>query len=166
MLQRMNQLTGPTLSLTLATLLLPQAEQAAASAQLAGVLGRRLRFTNKEIERTAWLLDHVNDLAAAADLPWPRLQRLLIHDGAGELVALREAIAGAGDASAAFCRARLAWPPERLNPPPLLDGGALIAHGLAPGPHFAPLLEKIRDAQLNGEIHSRAEALALVDRLR
>jgi hypothetical protein len=37
---------------------------------------------------------------------------------------------------------------------------------LAPGPGFSALLEKIRDAQLNGEIHSRDEALALADRLR
>jgi hypothetical protein len=60
----------------------------------------------------------------------------------------------------------LAWPPERLNPPPLLDGAALIEHGLAPGPPFAQLLEQVRDAQLEGRIHSRDEALALVDRLR
>jgi hypothetical protein len=94
------------------------------------------------------------------------LQRLLTHDGTNELVALHEAIAGSDDAALAFCRERLAWPPERLNPRPLLDGGALINHGLTPGPHFAALLEQVRDAQLNGEISTRQEALALVDRLR
>ena len=37
----------------------------------------------------------------------------------------------------AFCRERLAWPAERLNPPPLVDGADLIRHGLQPGPNFA-----------------------------
>ena len=84
-----------------------------------------------------------------------------------ELVALHEALPVATDAAAShFCRERLAWPPEQLNPPPLVDGGDLIRHGLKPGPQFSDLLEQVRDAQLNGEIHTRDEALASVDRLR
>ncbi|HEY3394347.1 MAG TPA: hypothetical protein VGK58_16660, partial [Lacipirellulaceae bacterium] len=102
----------------------------------------------------------------APQQPWPSLQRILTHEGAAELVALHEAVAGSDDPALAFCRERLAWPPQRLNPPPLIDGAALIAHGLAPGPQFARLLEQVRDAQLEGRIHTRDEALALVDRLR
>jgi hypothetical protein len=92
------------------------------------------------------------------------LQRVLVHEGAGELMALQEAISGPDDAALEICRERLAWPVERLNPSPLVSGADLIALGLAPGPRFAQLLEWIRDAQLNGEIHTRDEALALVDR--
>jgi tRNA nucleotidyltransferase/poly(A) polymerase len=128
--------------------------------------GRRLRYTNKEIDRAAWLLENRDAIASATALPWPRLQRLLTNDGAAELVSLQEAVAGPDDAAAIFCRQRLAWPEERLNPSPLLDGGDLIRHGLEPGPHFAALLEQVRDAQLVGEISSREEALSLVDRLR
>jgi hypothetical protein len=47
-----------------------------------------------------------------------------------------------------------------------VDGGELIAHGLAPGPQFSALLERVRDAQLNGHIQTREQALSLVDRLR
>jgi hypothetical protein len=90
----------------------------------------------------------------------------LIHEGAAELVALREALGGTSDAAAAFCRERMAWPAERLNPPPLVDGSDLIAGGHPPGPNFALLLEKIREAQLNGEITSRDEALELAEKLR
>ena len=128
-------------------------------------VGRRLRYTNKEIDRTAWLLTHLDVAASAPQLPWPRVQRMLTHDAAAELLALHEATAGADDPALAFCRDRLAWPADRLNPPPLIDGADLIAHGLDPGPQFSALLEKIRDAQLNGEIATRDEALALVDRL-
>src|SRR4051812_16325041 len=155
-------LDHPSISLTLAAtwLLAPRASL------LAPAIGRRLRFTNKEIERTAWLLANEPLIAQAPQLPWPKLQRLLTHHGALELLSLHEAAAGPADPVLAFCRERLAWPLERLNPPPLVDGSTLIQHGLTPGPHFSNLLEQVRDAQLNGDINSREEALALVDRLR
>ena len=166
--QILAELEQPSLSVTLATLL-GSGQQAAnnvsRSSLLAPVLGRRLRYTNKEIDRTAWLLANRPFVASAATLPWPKLQRLLTHEGASELVALQEAIGGPAEPAIAYCRERLAWPAERLNPLPLVDGSDLIRHGLAPGPAFAALLENVRDAQLNGEIHTRDEALALVDRL-
>jgi poly(A) polymerase len=151
-------LVDPTISLALAALL-----SKVAAPDAVGVVGRRLRYTNKEIERAVWLLSHLNEMATAIDLPWPRLQRVLIHEGAPELMALRAAIAGEDDSALAFCRERLAWPPEQLNPLPLVDGAALIAYGLAPGPDFSRLLEQIRDAQLRGEIATAAEALAHID---
>jgi poly(A) polymerase len=158
-LQALPELQNPTLPTTLAALLMSR------SYLLAQPLCHRLRYTNKESDRTVWLLTNLPLLENAAALPWPRLQRLLTHEGATELIALREAIAGRADPAATFCRERLAWPPERLNPPPLLDGSDLIQHGLAPGPNFSTFLEQIRDAQLNGEIQTREQALAFVDQL-
>jgi poly(A) polymerase len=158
-------LNGPTLSVALAVLLAHISAAASCLPHPASSLGRRLRYTNKEIDRAAWLLTHLPLLENAATLPWPRLQRILTHEGATELITLREAVAGPNDADLAFCRERLAWPPERLNPPPLLDGADLIQHGLSPGPNFSALLEQTRDAQLNGEINTREEALAFVDQL-
>jgi len=159
-LERMARLPQTTLALALATLLLM-----VNNADIHEI-GRRLRYTNKEIERAAWLFNNLVTIAHAPAVPWPKLQRVLVHDGAGELVALFEAFSGPSDAALVFCRERLAWPAERLNPPPLVDGADLIGHGLTPGPHFAAWLEQIRDAQLNGEISCREEALALADRLR
>ncbi len=158
----LDALKEPSISLALAALLFltPQ------PSLLALAVARRLRYTNKEAERTAWLLANALHIAEASKLPWPKLQRLITHDGAPELLELREAIAGPDDPALAFCRERLAWSAERLNPRPLLDGSTLIHHGLTPGPHFSDLLEQVRDAQLNGEVSSQAEALVLVDRLR
>jgi tRNA nucleotidyltransferase/poly(A) polymerase len=153
-------LNDPALPLALAALLWQVTLPAAVI-----VAGRRLRFTNKEVELAAWLLRHLSVAAAAPELHWPEVQRVLVRDGARELVALLEAVAGPDDRAVAFCRERLAWPTERLNPLPLVDGAALIAHGLAPGPEFSRLLELVRDAQLRGEIATAAEALALVDRI-
>jgi hypothetical protein len=129
-------------------------------------LAQSLRFTNKEGERAAWILRNSSVIADAPTVPWPKLQRVLVHEGAPELLQFHEAIVGTDDPALAFCRERLAWPAEQLNPRPLVDGSALIHHGLKPGPHFADLLEQVRDAQLNGEIGSQEDALALVDRLR
>jgi tRNA nucleotidyltransferase/poly(A) polymerase len=159
-LERMSRLSSPTLSLALAALLL--------SVDGADVheVGRRLRYTNKENDRAAWLLDNLVTVAHAPSVPWPKLQRVLVHDGAHELVALAESFSDANDNATTYCRERLTWPAEQLNPPPLVDGADLIGHGLRPGPQFSALLEEIRDAQLNGEIGTRQEALALADRLR
>jgi poly(A) polymerase len=157
-------LKNPSISVALAAALC--FVLAAPDSQLPAHIGRRLRYTNKEIDRTAWLLVNEPLIAQSSQLPWPKLQRLLTNDGAFELLALYEAIAGPDDPAIAYCRERLAWPAERLNPRPLVDGSALIHHGLTPGPHFSDLLDQVRDAQLNGEIKSRDEALAFVDRLR
>jgi poly(A) polymerase len=158
----LDSLKNPSISLALAALLLP----APSSQLLAPYVGRRLRYTNKEIDRTAWLLTNEPHIAKSPQLAWPKLQRLLTHDGTMELLALHEAIAGPDDPALAFCRERLAWSAEQLNPRPLVDGSTLIHHGLTPGPHFSDLLERVRDAQLNGQIQSREEALAMIDRLR
>ena len=54
---------------------------------------------------------------------------------------------------------------EPLNPPPLLTGDDLIRHGVRPGPSYRVLLNRVRDAQLDAEIQTGDDALALVDRL-
>ena len=61
--------------------------------------------------------------------------------------------------------ARCWQPREVLDPPPLVTGDDLLAHGVPAGPKFRFLLQRIRDAQLDGEIHTQAEAMAMVDRL-
>ena len=139
-----------------------QLAPAAAQALFQGEGRASIRFARKQVTVLHALP------AALAGIVWA----LFVTGTTLSVPALTGAIMSMGVATAnsilvvSFCRERLAWPAERLNPPPLLDGSDLIAHGLAPGPQFALLLEQIRDAQLNGEIHSQAEALALADRLR
>jgi len=155
------QIKPSDLSLPLAVLLHPARGEAAVQN-----VGRRMRWTNKEMSRAEWLLEKLPDLQKSQTLPWPRLQRVLIHAGAGDLIAMAEAFAGRLDPNLVSCREHLAMPPEELNPTPLIGGADLIAHGLVPGPEFAPLLEQVRDAQLEGTISTCQEALALVDGLR
>ena len=51
---------------------------------------------------------------------------------------------------------------EPVLPPPLIGGRDLIALGLQPGPSFGALLERVRDAQLEQQISTREEALAMI----
>jgi poly(A) polymerase len=53
-------------------------------------------------------------------------------------------------------------PPEQIRPRPLLTGDDLIAAGYRPGPQFKELLAAVEDAQLEGAIQTREEALELV----
>jgi poly(A) polymerase len=54
--------------------------------------------------------------------------------------------------------------PEEIAPPRLVDGRDLLERGLAAGPRFRDLLDAVYDAQLEGLISSRAEALRFLDR--
>jgi putative nucleotidyltransferase with HDIG domain len=50
---------------------------------------------------------------------------------------------------------------EQLRPPRLLTGHDLIEAGFQPGPIFGQVLEAVETAQLEGEIHTHEQALAL-----
>jgi poly(A) polymerase len=50
-------------------------------------------------------------------------------------------------------------------PAPLLTGDDLTATGWTPGPLFKRILEAVYDAQLEAQVHTKAQALALANRL-
>lgn len=154
-------LHDPGLPLALAALLSP-----GGASDSVPSIRNRLRLSNKETTRLDWLLSHQEEMSHARSLPWPQLQRLLVSEGIEDLLALREAVASAGDLDLIYCREKLALPTEKLNPPPLISGDDLIAQGVPPGKHFQELLSRVRDAQLNEEIATKDEALALVERWR
>ncbi|HEV2351663.1 MAG TPA: CCA tRNA nucleotidyltransferase [Terriglobia bacterium] len=54
-------------------------------------------------------------------------------------------------------------PPEEVKPAPLLRGDDLIAHGYKPGPLFKTILAAVEDAQLEGKIQNRGDALRLIE---
>ncbi len=157
------QLSKPSFPLTLAILF-----SAVTDATAIKNIGQRWRLSNQQAERTAWLAESLESLQKARTKNWPQLQRILIHEGSGELLQLlgaRVACNLADEEDLAFCRERLTWPAADLNPPPLLNGNDLAAHGLRPGKRYRELLVAIRDAQLLKQIRSRDEALRLIDQL-
>jgi poly(A) polymerase len=53
-------------------------------------------------------------------------------------------------------------PPHQIRPQPLLTGDDLIASGYQPGPQFKEMLAFAEDAQLEGKVNTKEEALVLV----
>jgi tRNA nucleotidyltransferase/poly(A) polymerase len=146
---------------------------AAVLTQMAGVVNveetcQNWKLSNVEKTRALWLVQNASALDGARMGFWPDLQQILVHSGAADLINLqgaRTAVGLAEQADLDFCRERLTWPLEKLDPAPLVTGDDLITHGVAPGRQFKMLLESVRTAQLQKEITTRDEALALVDRL-
>jgi poly(A) polymerase len=130
----------------------------------------RLRLSNEETGRTTWLVAHQNDLRTAPDFSLAQLKRALSHPHHADQLQLLRAKLLAEDADlhpVLFCEEYLArTPPDVINPPPLVTGNDLIQIGLTPGPPFKELLETIRDAQLNGDVATRDDALRLAAQLR
>ena len=153
-LDRLERLCEATVALGFAALMFGMVD----AAQVRDV-GRRLRLSNKEIDCIAWLLEQTPAMLDAASLPWPRLQRLLIHEGRDELLTLLAAMLPANDAGLARCRTALALPAEELNPPPLVTGDDLIRSGVRAGRQFSALLEQLRDRQLDRNILSKDDAI-------
>ena len=56
-------------------------------------------------------------------------------------------------------------PAEEIHPPRLVTGDDLLAIGLKPGPVFKEILNAVEEAQLNGAIHTREEAMILAKSL-
>jgi tRNA nucleotidyltransferase/poly(A) polymerase len=154
-LSRLQQLQQPTVPLGFAALFFGMVD-----ATQVREVGRRLRLSNKEVDRIGWLLEQAPAMRDAASLPWPRLQRLLIHEGRDELLALAASMQPADDAGLARCRTALALPAAELNPPPLVTGDDLIRSGVRAGRQFSAMLEYLRDRQLDRNILSMDDAIA------
>jgi hypothetical protein len=158
------QLEKSGLPLALAALLAPWVD-----AERASAICQRWRLSNDQTHRTAWLVEHRGALRGGGGKPWSAHQRLFIDPGMADLVALEEAAVRAGQADAsdaAWARAALGRPREELDPPPLLTGNDLIASGVPRGPQYRVILDRVRDAQLDGQLRTRDDALRFVDRIR
>ena len=136
--------------------------------EIADGLCRRLRLSNAERDRILWLVEYHQYLGEAKRLRESKLKRILAHPGIHDLLALHraDALASTGDTSQVdYCEDYLKTEPTGpIDPPPLLTGHDLARLGLTPGPLFAKLLEAVREAQLDGVVKSKREAIEWVQR--
>jgi len=131
-------------------------------------LCRRLKLTVGDRKEAEFLLRHESAIRTARSLPWPQLQRILIQDGAADLLSYGRAVAEVVDGHTADiddAAKRSALPPDQLNPPPLLTGDDLQQLGIPSGPAYKRILDTVRDAQLDGRVETAQEALDLAQRL-
>jgi poly(A) polymerase len=135
-------------------------------AKMAEEICGRLRFSNDEIAQVVALVaNHLRfkDVQQMKLSTLKRFVRLLKFDEHLELHRLDCLSSHRNLDAYNFVQKFIAETPvEQVRPPRLLSGEDLKALGYQPGPRFKEILATIEDAQLNGVIHSREEALQLI----
>jgi poly(A) polymerase len=139
-----------------------------AGARIADCVCRDLKLSNVERQRIIWLVAFHQYLGESKKLRESKLKRILAEPGIQELLSLHraDALASTGNAEHVdYCEYYLRVQPcGPINPPPLLTGHDLVRHGLKPGARFKIILEQVREAQLDGEVQSKRDALEWIDR--
>jgi tRNA nucleotidyltransferase (CCA-adding enzyme) len=135
-------------------------------AEMAEGICRRLRRSRETTERVAYLVrDHLR-LVHAPEMRLGTLKRFLAHEGIDELLELArlDALASNQDLTYyEFCRRRQReLGAEAIKPAPLIRGRDLLDLGLAPGPRVGEIVRAVGDAQLDGTLATREQALAWV----
>ena len=136
--------------------------------RMAEEICRRLRFSNDDTERIlALVANHMRfaDAARMKDSTFKKFVRMAHFDEHLELHRL-DCQASHGDlALYQFTKDKISsLPPEAIRPTPLITGEDLIAAGHKPGPRFKEILGAVEDAQLEGRLESKAQAMELVGR--
>jgi poly(A) polymerase len=136
---------------------------------MAGRVCQRLKLSNAERERVEWLVGMHIYLCDAPRMKASKLKPVLAHPGIRELLALHRADAAAWGRSVGhveFCERKLAeWSAAELTPPPLLTGDDLLETGVPQGPIYKRLLDAVREAQLDGTVTTREQAVETVKQL-
>jgi len=132
--------------------------------KMAAEICRRLRFSNADTEQILALIQQhmrFGDLQRMKESTLKKFLRLPKIEEHVEQHRL-DCVASHGDLSLyTFAREKLAtMPPETMRPAPLVTGADLIAHGYEPGPQFKKILAAVEDAQLEGRLQSKEQAMA------
>lgn len=135
-------------------------------ARMAEEICRRLRFSNSDTAQiVALVANHLRfkDVLQMKPSTLKRFVRLDRFEEHLELHRLDCASSHRNLDNYDFVRRFLAeTPPDQVRPPRLLTGDDLIKLGFTPGPPFHGILEAVEEAQLNGKVSSKEEALQLV----
>ena len=136
--------------------------------RMAETICRKLRFSNDDTDQIlALVANHMRfkDVAQMKASTLKRFMRLPRFEEHLELHRL-DCLSSHGrlDSYGYIEHALAETPAEQIRPPRLLTGDDLKALGYLPGPVFSEILESVEDAQLEGQLHSKEEALAYVRR--
>ena len=128
-------------------------------------LRRTLRISNEESDEASGALAGAGLLLQTAEPDVVMLKRFLARPTAGATRSLLRGLAACG-----MYRERVEWLEDRLAglettdyaPLPLLTGDDLLAMGMQAGPAFKTILDRVYDAQLEGRLATKADALEWV----
>jgi poly(A) polymerase len=135
-------------------------------AKMAEEICRRLRLSLAQTERVVELVRHHLRFKDFPHMRRAKQMRFLRLPGFEEHLELHrlDCLASHGDLTNYEMARRMLeeTPPEEVKPPPLLRGDDLIALGYTPGPEFRTILQVVEDAQLEGKLPTREDALRLI----
>ncbi len=126
----------------------------------------RLRFSNDDTDQIVALVAHHMRFGDVKNMKQSTLKRFFrLHDFPEHLALHKLDVTASHNLLGMYDYAKQhyeAAPIEEHKPALLLTGRDLIDAGLKPGPQFKELLHDIEDAQLEGTIHTRDEAINLL----
>jgi poly(A) polymerase len=128
------------------------------------VMRQTLKISNEESEEMRGTLAGLEPLLADRIPGIAKLKRFLAEPTAPLSRKMLEALAGIGthtDRIRELERQLADLERTEFAPTPLIDGDLLTEHGLRPGPVFKRILDAVYDAQLEGRVNTREEAIAL-----
>lgn len=135
-------------------------------AAMARKICRRLRFSNRQVDRISELVRHHLKFKDIFRMRESTLKRFLGMPHFEEHLALHRAdcLASHGMTDAyEFAKEKLEeFGAGEIKPPPLLNGRDLIKMGFKPGPVFSEILSEVEEAQLESRLKSREEAVEFV----
>ncbi len=134
--------------------------------RMAEEICRRYRMSNEETEQImALVANHMRfgDVESMKDSTFKRFIRLPKFDEHLELHRIDSLSSHAILDLYRYTKDKMAQlPPEEVRPKLLISGYDLIDAGYRPGPEFKEMLSAVEDAQLEGRVRSREEAMQLV----
>ncbi len=134
-------------------------------ARMAEEICRRLRFSVEDIEQICALVAHHLRFKDVPQMRLSKLKRFVRMPRFEEHLELHRLDCSSSHRNLEnydFVRKFLAeTPPEQVRPVRLISGDDLIALGFRPSPKFKQILAAIEDAQLDGKLSSREDAIAL-----
>jgi poly(A) polymerase len=141
-------------------------EHAEVGTRMAEEICRRLRFSNEETAQISALVANHMKFKDVLNMRPATLKRFVRIDRFGEHLELHrlDCLSSHGSLENYNYTRRFIeeTPPEQVRPARLLTGDDLKAMGFVPGPAFRDILEAVEDAQLDGKVSNRDEAIRMV----
>ncbi|MEO1856921.1 MAG: CCA tRNA nucleotidyltransferase [Rubritalea sp.] len=133
-------------------------------AEMAEVILRRLKYSNKTIEEVCAMVKNHMNFMNVRFMKTSKVKRFMARPTYQQEMELHRVDCGSSNGITEnydFLRAKEEeFAAEPLIPKPLLSGKDLIALGYKPGPEFKPLLEAIQNEQLEGKLTTREQAIS------
>ena len=141
-------------------------EHAKVGTKMAEAICQRLRFSNEDTDQILLLVENHMRFADVERMKPSTFKRFIRLPRFDEHMQLHRLDCEASHRSLRlydFTREKRAeLPASAIRPEPLITGDDLIAAGYAPGPVFKQILSAVEDAQLDGGLQSKKQAMKFV----